>query len=170
MTDFATGSNGGHHGDLDQLRMFEPPPNGHEFNDPGLLKEFCESGNAIITLFSQKTTRHFSFKIKEKRTGVFFVSTLMTTGWEYIGSVVDEAFSFTRATPRANIGTPHYEAFKWFWGNLVRGKMQPKLVVYHEGKCGACGRPLTDPVSIKLGLGPECRQKKFKRPAVSDKV
>jgi hypothetical protein len=29
--------------------------------------------------------------------------------------------------------------------------------VYHSGRCGRCGRELTDPESIKCGLGPHCR-------------
>lgn len=28
--------------------------------------------------------------------------------------------------------------------------------VQHEGKCGRCGRTLTTPVSLELGIGPEC--------------
>jgi hypothetical protein len=30
--------------------------------------------------------------------------------------------------------------------------------VFHEGRCGKCNRKLTDPESIKLGLGPICRK------------
>jgi hypothetical protein len=28
--------------------------------------------------------------------------------------------------------------------------------ILHQGRCGKCARPLTDPVSIELGLGPVC--------------
>lgn len=28
--------------------------------------------------------------------------------------------------------------------------------IYHMGKCGCCGRPLTVPESIERGIGPEC--------------
>jgi hypothetical protein len=28
--------------------------------------------------------------------------------------------------------------------------------VWHEGKCGKCGRALTVPSSILTGIGPEC--------------
>jgi hypothetical protein len=34
--------------------------------------------------------------------------------------------------------------------------MHPELAVYHEGRCGACGRRLTTPESISSGLGPVC--------------
>jgi len=30
---------------------------------------------------------------------------------------------------------------------------------YHLGRCGHCGRKLTDPISIKRGLGPKCVEK-----------
>jgi hypothetical protein len=29
--------------------------------------------------------------------------------------------------------------------------------VHHEGRCGKCGRMLTDPDSIRIGIGPHCR-------------
>lgn len=34
-----------------------------------------------------------------------------------------------------------------------------RLQVWHEGRCGRCGRKLTVPSSIETGLGPECAGK-----------
>jgi hypothetical protein len=41
---------------------------------------------------------------------------------------------------------------------MVQGKTPAEvdLEVWHEGRCGACGRRLTVPESIERGLGPEC--------------
>jgi hypothetical protein len=30
------------------------------------------------------------------------------------------------------------------------------FAIHHEGRCGRCGRVLTTPHSVQLGLGPEC--------------
>jgi hypothetical protein len=30
------------------------------------------------------------------------------------------------------------------------------LEVWHEGRCGRCGRALTVPESVERGIGPEC--------------
>jgi hypothetical protein len=46
-------------------------------------------------------------------------------------------------------------AFGWAW----RHPDSDKLEVWHEGRCGRCGRRLTVPESIESGLGPECATK-----------
>lgn len=36
----------------------------------------------------------------------------------------------------------------------------PNLVhIYHNGRCSRCGRKLTDAESLRVGLGPSCRQR-----------
>jgi hypothetical protein len=34
--------------------------------------------------------------------------------------------------------------------------MPDGVVIWHEGRCGRCGRRLTVPESIESGYGPEC--------------
>jgi hypothetical protein len=51
---------------------------------------------------------------------------------------------------------PSAVAFMWVWKTLISGRMHPELAVWHEGRCGACNRRLTDPASISSGLGPIC--------------
>jgi len=48
-------------------------------------------------------------------------------------------------------------AFTWVWNKLSAGQMPEDLEVWHEGRCSKCGRQLTDPVSISVGMGPTCR-------------
>jgi hypothetical protein len=39
----------------------------------------------------------------------------------------------------------------------LRAKIKmPNLEIWHEGRCGRCGRKLTVPESIHNGYGPEC--------------
>lgn len=48
--------------------------------------------------------------------------------------------------------------FYWLWtGHMAQDKELPEQIeVWHEGRCGRCGRRLTVPESIANGLGPEC--------------
>lgn len=39
------------------------------------------------------------------------------------------------------------------------GSPDPNIEVYHTGNCSYCGRELTDPVSVHIGIGPICRSK-----------
>lgn len=156
---------------MDYAPLFEPPPEGHQFTDPIYLKEFILSGKAVFTLYSQKSSKHITFKVKAKGAFMHWVSYLTSNGvYEYLGTITDQGFTSTRATrPQLTYGY-RFKAFDWFWKHMVAGQMPKDATVHHEGMCGACGRPLTDPVSIKTGYGPDCREKKFKRPAISDKV
>lgn len=63
---------------------------------------------------------------------------------------------------KVNVSPIEYEdmrqkAFRWLWVQLTKGNELPdKVEVWHEGRCGACGRRLTVPESIAQGLGPVC--------------
>ena len=41
---------------------------------------------------------------------------------------------------------------------LHHGNLPPALEVWHEGRCGRCGRKLTTPQSVETGFGPVCAQ------------
>jgi hypothetical protein len=57
---------------------------------------------------------------------------------------------------RIGEGAPSARAFSWAWSYLSRGELPPGCEVWHEGRCGCCGRALTVPESIASGLGPVC--------------
>lgn len=42
---------------------------------------------------------------------------------------------------------------------ITKPTMNTSMEVYHEGVCSVCGRPLRDPKSIQVGIGPRCRQR-----------
>lgn len=51
------------------------------------------------------------------------------------------------------------KVFEVVWDRLTKGTLPDCVEIWHEGRCGRCGRPLTDPDSIKSGIGPVCREK-----------
>ena len=52
---------------------------------------------------------------------------------------------------------PSALAFAWLWRYLLSlTPLPPGVTIYHEGRCGRCGWPLTVPSSVKAGYGPEC--------------
>ena len=51
------------------------------------------------------------------------------------------------------------QAFVWVLERANRGNFDTKhgrAHVYHEGRCGKCGKLLTVPASVQRGLGPQC--------------
>ena len=134
-------------------------PYEHQINDLQAMKDYVLAGNSKFTLRSQVTGDHLTFKIRQgSQRDVWWVSRL-AEGYEYIG-MIDRygVFRWTQSVPMQLRSCAHFKAFSWFWARLNLGSLSGQLQFYHRGKCGKCGRDLTDPVSIKAGFGPECRK------------
>lgn len=55
---------------------------------------------------------------------------------------------------------PSAKTLHWMFGRLARGQvLAPAAEVWHDGTCALCGRPLTTPESVALGIGPVCLEK-----------
>lgn len=133
------------------------------FSTPSEALRFILAGNAYITLRSEKTQTRYTFRIAaSKDNQLHFVSYLNgpsnTDDYVYLGMIRGDVFSLTRkssATPETVV----YRAFQYMWQRLVKGEFAANLEIWHEGRCGRCGRMLTVPESIANGIGPECARK-----------
>jgi len=132
--------------------------------------QFMTAGRATVTLVSKKTSQRFTYRLgatEDKST--IFVSVLTgsdnESDYSYLGRIASgpsgRIFWAGRKVPRpGDVGrdAPSSKAFAWTWQNLVRGTLPEQLEVWHEGRCGRCGRKLTVPQSVAQGFGPECVQ------------
>lgn len=121
---------------------------------------FATAGRAIFTVVSPTGAR-FTFRVQAprkqgaRRTLFVHVRTGGERGWSYLGMIGDRGFMHTTKSPASS--DPAFMAFGWLWSMATSGRAwPPSLVILHEGECGKCGRPLTDPESIRTGLGPVC--------------
>jgi Family of unknown function (DUF6011) len=150
----------------------------NKFDSAAAARQFVESnktqnGSATITLESLKTGNRFTYKIsqaRDKETGIaqdcYFVGLLCgpnnDSDYKYIGRIARSVFWSGRKYPKPgdiSKDAPSVRAFDWAWRALARGELPDQLAVWHEGKCGRCGRKLTVPESVASGFGPECRGK-----------
>jgi len=131
-------------------------------------RDFVLGGNATFTMvgtnarFTYKVTRKDPEPGDRKQTPVYFVGLLSgsdnESDYRYLG-VLDPVTGYTRLTRNSKftLDAPSVKAIQWalpkVWANVV---MPPSFALYHEGKCGKCGRKLTVPESIVTGFGPEC--------------
>lgn len=135
-----------------------------------LLKDplkFMMAGKARFTLESSQTKKRFTYRIKKieaRRGPLWFLSVLTGSDNEshfsYAGTLYQTGqseymFKWT-AKSKVSRDAPSVQAFLWTLRNLNRNVVPDQLNVYHEGRCGRCGRTLTVPESIKSGFGPEC--------------
>jgi hypothetical protein len=138
---------------------------------PGLLlgraaQAFVVAGNAVFTAVSLRTGVRFTYRVREsikEQDTRSFVSVLTgpenTRDYAFLGTILgDQRFVHgkkSRITPDA----PSVRSFAWIWSRLSRGLELPECEIYHEGRCGKCGRPLTTPESIRSGIGPVCAER-----------
>lgn len=143
--------------------------------NPTAALQFATAGNATLTLVSKATGARFTYKIREAESKsayskpLFFVSVLTgcdnDNGFSYFGTIREDRagrLQFNIAKPQANrpgFDAPAVKAFAWFSGFLLNQRLPENAELWHEGKCGRCGRKLSVPESIATGFGPECSQR-----------
>lgn len=148
---------------------------------PALIRQYILGGNATFTLVSKVTGQRFTYKVKSTpkdrdknwSTGnqdksAYFVNLLTgpdnANSYSYIGMLKqqpDGSYKFIE-TPksRAKKGSASFDAFDYSWHILEQGCQWPSRVEFwHEGSCCMCGRKLTVPSSVEMGIGPECAAK-----------
>jgi hypothetical protein len=144
----------------------EPGPRA-EFGDPSHTAFFLLAGNAYVTFESRKTGARFTYRIRpgeprpgDDRAPPHFVAVL--TGpdnghdYDYLGAIFGGKKFVHGKKSRIAVDAPSAAAFAWAWKHLSAGDMPADLAVYHEGRCGRCGRRLTTPESLATGFGPVC--------------
>jgi len=140
------------------------------FTDLDKIRTFLFAGRAVFTLLSTGTGNRFTFRVERAPESnrrsttdpAYFVSLLTGPGkYSYLGLVTQrtEGKLFFRRT-KASValeGAVSLRAFSWFLEQVSARRPLPENVrFYHEGQCARCGRPLTTPESVEIGIGPEC--------------
>jgi len=132
---------------------------GAQITDATHALRFALAGNARLTFVSGRTGARFTYRIRASKDGeVHFVSLLTGSDndgdYEFLGTIRGTAYYHGRRS-RIGADAPGAKAFGWCWAQLTTGRIEG-YEVWHEGRCGRCGRTLTVPESIALGIGPEC--------------
>jgi hypothetical protein len=122
------------------------------------ITSFIKAGKAVFTLLNEETKNRFTYKVKKhKKKSLYFVSVLTgsdnVSDYTYIGCIFGREFRTTKRS-RVTEDATSFKVFSWFMKNI--DKLPSQVKVYHENRCGRCGRALTVPESVQNGFGPEC--------------
>jgi|SRR5688572_3210975 len=139
----------------------------HRFQTASDAENFILAGKAIVTLESEKTGAHYTYRINKADKGDFWFVNLLTgpdntSDYTYVGVLGGKADDRHLKLTGKSKFTPEAKpvvAFQYVWDRVFSGKLPAQAVIRHEGKCGCCGRALTVPASIDRGIGPECAKK-----------
>jgi hypothetical protein len=127
------------------------------------IRQFMLAGNATFTVLNTKSGNRLTFRVRRSkgdRDPVYFVSAKDGKDYAYMGTIwKQQKFASTRKSQIAESSMP-FRGFAWLWRQVIDGQVLPANVEFwHEGQCGRCGKALTDPVSISLGIGPVCLER-----------
>jgi len=136
-----------------------------QIEDITKAKEFAFAGNATFTVVSKATNSRYTFKIqKGKKEGApHFVKFLNgsdnESSYMFIGTIFDERnYRHSFKSPVKSDATV-VKTIEWVI-NVLTGKFDKSkfslIEFWHEGRCGKCGRKLTVPSSIEIGMGSSC--------------
>lgn len=140
----------------------------HQITNPQDIQNFIFGGNAIFTLKSKFTGSHMSFLVKaSKDRGAYFVRTwrhgdMPTPNSKpnhYIGYLRPGDTQVRLSAKASKEQNKARDALNWLLLQLAYGSKIDQVEFYHSGTCCRCNRTLTDPTSIEMGIGPECRKK-----------
>lgn len=129
--------------------------------DANAALRFIHAGNAYLTLRSLKTQTRFTYRVRQAKDNatLYFVSVLTgsdnNSSYTYLGHIKRDVY-FHDNKSRISRDAPSAKAFEWTWRRLITNGNLDQLEIWHEGRCGKCGRKLTVPESIEMGFGPEC--------------
>lgn len=137
---------------------------GKKLNNSEALN-FILAGNSTSTFLNRETDNRFTYKVKKsKDSDLFFVSVLTSPDvYTYIGYITND-FKLGKKS-KISKDAQSVKVFNYIFRKLKSGNLPEKIEIWHNGKCGKCGRKLTVPSSIDTGIGPEC----FKNLSKTDK-
>lgn len=142
--------------------------NRHQITDPEAINQFIYGGKSTFTLVSVASGKHFTYKLTrangDKASRPWFVKVMTGSNNEHdytYAGFIDPAKPYDviqGRKGRISSKAPSIMALAWVLKTLNYGGHSnlSKVEVWHEGRCGACGRRLTVPESISTGLGPIC--------------
>ena len=123
-------------------------------NTSSNIKTFIEGG-AVFTLLETSTKKHAAFSTerdpKDLRDLIPVRAKVKGNSFQRIGTIGQKGYF--RGT-----GKFEFEIFKLFWEGLKMFYVQTNIEFWNPCKCYRCGRLLTDPTSIALGIGPGCKE------------
>jgi hypothetical protein len=127
--------------------------------NPLTVYNYLKAGNATVTLTDTRDGCWFTYRVLKNRTkgwGVFLM--VQAEKYVYIGVIKKGMFHHTGGS-KLTEDSKGFGIFDSLIIGLTKKWAIPSHVnVQHAGQCGRCGRKLTTPKSIEIGLGPDCME------------
>jgi len=131
-----------------------------------LVSKFVFGGKSIFTVRNENTGNRFTYRVRKLKTDdvtkdIYFVSVLVGSdnehSYKFFGTIFNKTtYKFSINKSKVSQDAQSVKVFEWLLKKISTNTLPDFVKIYHEGKCGRCGRTLTVPESIENGIGPEC--------------
>ncbi len=125
--------------------------------------EFLFGGNASFEVKNNKgDSYHFNIKLKKGETDVWFARVKKDAEGQYNNCYAgyykaSNGNKLVQGQRGLDQDLKVMKVLKWAVNKvLTEGELPEGYSIEHIGKCGCCGKALTDQLSKDLGLGPVC--------------
>jgi hypothetical protein len=129
---------------------------------------FITAGKALVEFSSLRKEFKVIYQItKHEEKDLWFVSVQFRfpatedepfgkIKFAYVGAIFEDLVF--RHTKRSKVSptSKAFLGFKFVWDALVAKNLPDYVAIKHLGRCGRCGRRLSDPKSMERGFGPHC--------------
>lgn len=132
---------------------------------------FLLGGKCECIIRNINTNNSFKFQIKSNTESsggnMYFVYTYVDGKSVYAGFIGGKKREYTYTQGKKGVLSENEIEIKALMYVLKNAhKLPDNVEVLHVGKCSRCGRKLTNPDSINIGVGPECIKKINKKVGV----
>lgn len=145
-------------------------PDNYHLVDSAKVYQLLTAGNASLVFHNTESGNHRTYKVKRAKSGWYYVTHNLITIASFKLTEPDNRYIIGTLNSSREYPEPEYTnddkksieeraKFLHLFYLVYYNKLPAKMLVYHTGICCACGRELTDPESIIIGLGPTCRGK-----------
>ena len=119
------------------------------------VTDYINGGYGSFTLKSLKSDKHYTYRTNWSGDHSKLFVKLLTNAdtYQYLG-MITPAMKLVKTKATKNTGAP-FKALEWFLTHMDSADVE----FLQNGKCCRCGRELTTPKSIELGMGSVCAEK-----------
>ena len=141
---------------------------GVKLTDKDEMQMYVFGGKGVFRLKSVKSNREFTYKIRpmSKRNPrydeyTFYISLVVSGDTEFLGVLKSEENKYIHSKKsRHSWDSSEVKGIKWLLEQFTKNEEFPEgMEFYHMGICSCCGKTLTTPSSIQMGIGPVCFDK-----------
>lgn len=124
--------------------------------NPETLKEYLYAGKAEFTILNKDTHNRITLQFKKKQDADLYFVMVKDGDKRFAGTIFNKNWFNRGHKSQFAADSKEIKIIQWFVRNQNKLDHYNSVELYHNNRCAKCGKKLTVPESISVGLGAEC--------------